>query len=149
MNTRASAQHFGHHMRIGEQIYIVVGLRDYVSCSRCLCRAGSRRGSGGLGFTQPNTRLLSSPRCRGACEPQYKARRSRATQPNGRPLTSLNAAHRIQMQRQKMTPRPRPRPPAPAITPQNERQGFPICGLKTAATTVDIGYKVIGQRIYT
>ena len=82
MNTRASAQHFGHHMRIGEQIYIVVGLRDYVSCSKCLCRAGSRRGSGGLGFTQPNTRLLSSPRCRGACEPQYKARRSRATQPN-------------------------------------------------------------------
>ena len=74
-----------------------------------------------------------------------------AEQPNPtrRPLTSLNAAHRIQMQRQKMTPRPRPRPPAPAITPQNERQGFPICGLKTAATTVDIGYKVIGQCIYT
>ena len=37
-----------------------------------------------------------------------------AEQPNPtrRPLTSLNAAHRIQMQRQKMTPRPRP--PAPA-----------------------------------
>ena len=32
-----------------------------------------------------------------------------AEQPNPtrRPLTSLNAAHRIQMQRQKMTPRPR------------------------------------------
>ena len=77
----------------------------------------------------------------------HNTKRGGAEQPNPtrRPLTSLNAAHRIQMQRQKMTPRPRP--PAPAITPQNERQGFPICGLKTAATTVDIGYKVIGQCI--